>query len=108
MSSDRNPENKAKVNLKNIGRFFQGYRRRFSETFGLLEVHKQEQVVWRGEQAKECLTNGSCVYCGCDTPAKFYSDEACEDPVRKCYPDMMPKEVWDKYKEEHNITIKID
>lgn len=108
MSSNKKPENKAKMNLKNIGKFFQGYRRKFSEAFGLLEDYKQEQVVWRGEQAKECLDAGACLYCGCHTPAKFYADEGCEDPNRKCYPDMMSKEVWDKYKEKHNITIKID
>ena len=102
------PEKKAKVNLTNIRRFIQGYARKFSETFGLLEKYKQEQVIWRGMEAIECANNGSCVYCGCDTPAKFYSDEACEDPVRKCYPTMMPEEVWDKYKIDNNITIKID
>jgi len=102
------PKNKAKISLKNIGRFLQGYSRMFSETFGLLEKHKQEQVIWRSEQAKECLKNGSCLYCGCDTPAKFYSDEACEDPQRQCYPSMMDVPTWEQYKAEHQITIKVD
>lgn len=107
-TNKRKPENKAKVNLTNIGRFVQGYTRKFSETFGLLEDYKKEQVIWRGEVAKECLSNSSCLYCGCDTPAKFYSDEACEDPVRKCYPAMLSLGGWEKYKEDNNITIKID
>lgn len=107
-TSKRKPSNKAKINLKNIGRFIQGYTRNFSESLGLLDKHKQEQVIWRAEQAKECTANGSCVYCGCTTPAKYYSDEGCEDPVKKCYPDMMSKEDWDKYKVTSSINIKID
>lgn len=104
----KKPENKAKISLTTIGRFIQGYARKFSETFGLLEYHKKEQVIWRTEQAKECTANGSCVYCGCGTPAKYYSDEACEDPVRKCYPAMMTEYTWEEFKQHNDITIKID
>lgn len=102
------PEKKAKVTFKNIGRFIQGYSRKFTESFGLLDIHKREQVIWRATQASLCYSNGHCVYCGCATPAKFYSDEGCEDPVRKCYPDMMEKEDWEKFKIENQITINID
>ena len=102
------PSNPAKINLSNIGRFIQGYSRKFSETFGLLAEHKQEQVLYRQEQALECTKNGSCVYCGCDTPAKYYSDEGCEDPERKCYPEMMNKEVWEAFKLGNGLEIKID
>lgn len=109
MAGKQKPEKKAKVNLKNIGRFLQGYARKFSDTFGLLEQHKKEQVVWRAEvMAIDCTTNGSCLFCGCDTPAKYYSDEACEDPVRKCYPDMMNKEDWEAWKTKYNVTINIE
>lgn len=102
------PKKKAKINLKNIGRFIQGYTRAFSETFGLLDEHKKEQVIYRTELAKECTLNGSCVYCGCTTPAKYYSDEACEDPDKQCYPAMMNKEEWIAFKLEKDITIKIN
>lgn len=108
MSTKKKVENKAKVSLKNIGRFIQGYTRKFSDTFGLLEDYKKEQVIWRSEQAKECTLNGSCVYCGCDTPAKYYGDEECEDPIRKCYPAMMEEAGWEEYKKLLNITVKID
>lgn len=100
--------NKAKINLKNIGRFLQGYSRKFSETFGLLPEYKQEQVVWRTNQAQECTLNGSCLFCGCTTPAKYYSDEGCENPVKKCYPDMMSETRWAAFKLSKDITIKID
>lgn len=100
--------NKAKINLKNIGRFLQGYSRKFSESFGLLEIHKREQVIWREAQASVCTANGSCTYCGCTTPAKYYSDEGCEDPVKKCYPDMMSETEWIAFKSSKDISIKID
>jgi hypothetical protein len=101
------PSNKAKINVRNIGRFLQGYRRMFSDTFGMLEKYKQEQVVWRSQQAFECTKNGSCVFCGCTTPAKYYSDEGCEDPIRKCYPPMADEETWNKFKNSHNIAVHI-
>lgn len=107
-TSKRRPEKKAKVSFSTISSFIQGYTRKFSETFGLLDLHKKEQVIWREEVAKECLENGSCVYCGCDTPAKFYSDEGCGDPLRQCYPAMFSAEDWDIWKRQNNITIKID
>lgn len=102
------PKKKAKISLKNIGRFIQGYTRAFSETFGLLDEHKKEQVIYRTELAKECTLNGSCVYCGCTTPAKYYSDEACEDPDKKCYPAMMSREGWAAFKLSKDLTIKIN
>lgn len=109
MSTDKTKlSNKAKVSLKNIGRFIQGYTRSFSDALGLLEEHKREQVIWRAEQAKECTENGSCVYCGCTTPAKYYSDEGCENPDKMCYPEMLSKDTWEHYKKMYNITVKID
>lgn len=103
----RKPSSRAKVSIKNIGRFIQGYTRMFTEAFGLLETHKKEQVVWRSHEAKECTANGSCLFCGCSTPAKYYSDEACEDPNRKCYPAMMSEASWEQYKKSNNITVDI-
>lgn len=104
----KRPENPAKMSLRNIGRFLKGYLSYFSESFGLLPDFKQEQVIYRMDMAKECVDNKSCLYCGCDTPAKFYSDEGCEDPVRKCYPDMMDKTTWTKFKEEKGLDIKLE
>lgn len=102
------PSNPAKVTLKTIKSFLQGYTRKFTEGFGMLNQHQKEQVIWRSEKAQPCTDNGTCLYCGCDTPAKYYSDEACEDPIRKCYPAMMDKNTWEEYKKTNDITIKID
>lgn len=102
------PTNPAKVDLKHVKSFFQGYARMFSDSFGILPLHKKEQVIWREQMAKACTDNKACLYCGCETPAKYYSDEACEDPVKQCYPEMMKKTRWNQFKKANNITIKID
>ena len=107
MSTRKEPSNPTRITPKSVFAFAQGYLRKFSDTFGLLEDHKKEQVLWRTEQAKAWMENGTCLYCGCDTPAKFYSDEQCEDPERKCYPEMMSKADWEKYKIDNSITITI-
>lgn len=102
------PENPAKINALNIGRFLKGYARKFSAAFGLLEYWKQEQVIWRTRLAKQCTDNKACLYCGCDTPAKYYGDEACEDPVKQCYPAMMNEKEWNTFKRKTNLKIEID
>lgn len=103
----KRPTNPAKVTLRNIGRFLKGYLRKFGEDFGLLEPHQQEQVKWRAAKAHQCMENRACLYCGCHTPAKFYDDSACEDPVRQCYPEMMDAPTWEVYKKENGIKIEI-
>lgn len=102
------PSNPAKITFKNIGHFIQGYKRMFSETFGLLDDHQKEQVIWRTIKAAECYKNGKCTYCGCDTPAKFYSDGACEDPVKQCYPEMMSRTEWEEFKLKNQIELPND
>lgn len=106
MSTRKEPSNPAKINIAHVLSFFQGYTRKFSETFGLLEDYKREQVIWRSELAKECTENGSCTFCGCHTPAKYYADDACEK--EGCYVAMMSKDEWEQFKKSNSITIKID
>ena len=102
------PTNPAKINLKSIKAFIQGYTRQFSDSFGLLPQHKKEQVIWRESKAADCVANKACLFCGCEMPAKLYSDECCTDPQRRCYPDMMDLEDWECYKKANNIEVKID
>lgn len=66
-----------------------------------LDEHIVEQFEWRKTKAKaECMEKGACVECGCETPDLFYASEPCEG---NCYPDMMDKEEWKKYKEDEGI-----
>lgn len=48
----------------------------------------------------ECYQSGSCVECGCDTPDLQMADKSCRG---KCYPEMMTKKEWKKYKLKNNI-----
>ena len=50
---------------------------------------------------KECLDNGSCVICGCETPALQMAGKACDKP---CYPVMYKRGVWRECKD---ILMKI-
>lgn len=96
---------KAKINLKNIKRFLQGWYRYIlyklqkhedPESLNLLPLHKQEQFRYRLQiMDKQCLADGKCKICGCETPQLQMIDDACEG---KCYPNMMSKEEWDEFK----------
>jgi len=90
------------ITLKNIKAYIQGKSRLFIKKYGAdfikLEEHIQEQIIWREERAlPECIEKGQCISCGCDMPDMLYSDKSCE---RKCYPEMMDKETWEKFKLE--------
>jgi hypothetical protein len=89
--------------------FLQGNWRKFKEDVLTIEnpKHIKEQVLYRMSSAKPCLENGSCLYCGCDTPELFYEDRGCKDPNKKCYPEMMDEENWEKFKNENNIIIEL-
>ena len=99
--------NPAPIDKKHVTAFFQGYANYFKDGLKMLEQWKKEQIVWRLEKAKTCVNNGSCLYCGCAMPQRAYANVGCEDPDRKCYPEMMDKEEWEKFKQENNITVKI-
>lgn len=99
--------NPAPIDGKHVKAFFQGYKNFFSDKASLLPLWKKEQIIWRLEKAKACVDNKSCLYCGCSMPHRAYSDIGCEDPIRKCYPEMMNKETWEKYKIDNNIEVHI-
>ena len=105
------PTNPAKITLRNIKRYIQGWMRfilfRYFNADGkdlkLLRHHEVEQFKWRLQVMNpECLKNEKCVICGCQTPQLQMCGEACEGG---CYPDMMNKPNWEKYKAENQIII---
>lgn len=108
-SKKKEPSNPAKITPSNIKGFLQGNWRKFKEDILNLEnpKHIQEQILYRMSVAKPCLDNGSCLYCGCDTPELFYEDRGCKDPEKKCYPEMMDEEKWKKFKDENHINFEL-
>lgn len=62
----------------------------------LLRLHIIEQYEWRlSVMNPKCYLSGSCVKCGCDTPALQMANEACKG---WCYPNMYSKKEWKLYK----------
>jgi len=65
----------------------------------LLRLHIIEQYEWRlSVMNKECYSSGSCIECGCDTPALQMANKACKGG---CYFEMYDKKKWEAFK----ITI---
>lgn len=62
----------------------------------LIRKHIFEQISYRIEwMDRECFYRGSCRMCGCETTALQMADKPCSKP---CYPAMMTKEQWGKYR----------
>ncbi len=69
----------------------------YSIWFGwLIRTHIRAQIHHRIKVMKPvCYWSGSCVECGCTTPALQMADKTCDGA---CYPEMMTKKEWDIYK----------
>ena len=91
--------NPAKLNLKHIWAVIQSVIRSILPT----PKHIKEQIKWRAwmvqQKSPECWNSGHCVQCGCIIKEKIKSDMGCENPPY-CYPEMMKKKEWEKYKKE--------
>ena len=58
----------------------------------LIPLHIREQIKWRIDiMDPQCLAQGSCKMCGCDTTALQMADKQCDKP---CYPPMYDKKTW--------------
>lgn len=95
---------KEKVSLKSILAYIQGNTREafyFSKYFQfLIRPHIKEQIGYRLRVMNPmCYFEGACVECGCDTPALQMADKACKG---RCYPAMMNKKDWEKFKKERH------
>lgn len=108
---------KAKITPRNIYAVIQAYFRKARRSIGGFDLpdYMYEQIIWRRtqviEKSPECWKSGHCVVCGCEILGKTMEDRACsiselEDyNVPPCYPEMMSKENWEKYKKIYNIKL---
>jgi hypothetical protein len=63
----------------------------------LLRKHITEQYEWRlSIMNKECYNSGSCIRCGCNTPALQMANKACEGG---CYFKMKGRREWRGFKQ---------
>ena len=73
------------------------YKLWYSSYKNLMRNHIQEQIEVRiASMDKECLDNGECKLCGCQTTALQMANRACDKP---CYPGMLNKESFSRMKE---------
>lgn len=98
---------KAKVTPRNILAVIQAYYRKGRQLAGFdLPKHIYEQIIWRRTQvialSPQCWTEGACTVCGCEILGKTMEDRGCEGP---CYPEMMDKDTWKKFKTDNNIKL---
>jgi hypothetical protein len=99
---------KAKITWSNVKAYFQGkIREKFVNhkyLYWLIPHHIFEQIQYRiFIMRKECYRTGSCILCGCDTPALQMADKACSG---KCYPEMMDETSWFLYKQQKSIEFR--
>lgn len=121
---DSRAEEPAKYNLKNVLNFITAKWRQLGEKVlvmvdsyttlrmkGVLEKvfyytpHEREQILYRSILAKDCTKKGYCTHCGCSTVNydKYRGTGACDK--EGCYPALMPKSEWERYKIDNNIKL---
>ena len=106
-------EKPAKITLRNVLAVAQAYFRKGREIAGIkLDDHIYEQIIWRRTQVMEkspdCWKEGHCQVCGCEILGKTMEDRSCAAPEvgrEACYPEMMDKSTWEKYKLDNNIKL---
>ena len=94
------------INYKNVKAYIQGnfrYKLYYSKFQWLIPKHILEQIHCRIDSMKvECLNNGSCVMCGCQTTHLQMANKTC---AGDCYPDMLSKKQWCFLKKSKMIVL---
>jgi hypothetical protein len=98
------------LNIKNIWAVIQAKKRSIGGF--KTDSHIYEQIVWRRtqvmEKSPECWKQGYCRVCGCEILGKTMENRSCAAPdigEKPCYPEMMKKEEWQKFKIDNNIKL---
>jgi hypothetical protein len=101
----------------NLWYYWQGTIRQwlFNNYSMFIRLHIMDQYFWRMGNSSDCSKNGSCVVCGCKTDDLFFANKPCAlshihkehwyifNKKKVCYPKMMSKKEWIKFKQENNI-----
>ena len=70
----------------------------------MIRKHIKEQIEWRIKWMNPiCYEQGSCVKCGCETTELQMANKSCD---MLCYPPMMNKTEWEKFKNGKNYVDK--
>lgn len=98
---------KGEVPLVDVYYYIQGstrYKLYYSKASFLIREHIKEQIAFRIlVMNRECLNNGECVICGCQTTALQMCNKSCDGD---CYPPMMSKLKWLYFQSEIALNFK--
>lgn len=73
-----------------------GAIRAYGSKHPLMRQHIWEQIKYRIKNMNpKCFSTGSCIKCGCNTTELQMADKRCNGI---CYPTMMNKEDWERFK----------
>lgn len=95
------------ITWKNAKAYFIGNYRYFlwnrNYLMFLMRTHIEEQIIFRVlHMDQECFDRGACKLCGCRTIQLQMANKVCPGD---CYPAMMNKKQWKKFKQENNIKL---
>ena len=97
---------KGEVTFNDIYSYLQGNIRHYlyySRFNFLVRKHIKEQFEIRvNSMNPECYRRGECVVCGCMTTNLQMASKACEG---FCYPILLGKKAWNKFKKHEGIII---
>lgn len=72
----------------------------------LIPLHYQQQFIYRINTAnKSCISNGSCIVCGCSTPDLMFKPSPCD---ADCYPRLMRRKEWDEFRKSYLVADEYD
>ena len=80
------------MDISDIKNFIQGNYNYFTQN----STHINEQASMRQFMCSSCLSNGSCLSCGCKTPNMFYSPNKSDSLLR--WGPMLDSESWEEFK----------
>ena len=92
--------------FNNIKNFVQGNWNKLKQDsyFLKLDVHIQEQAIYRASLCRDCFNSTSCLVCGCAVPQLFYAPNK-EDANDK-WGKMLSETEWEEFKKSNNIDVK--
>ena len=100
---------KSEINLKNIFYYIQGnlrYNLYYSYFKFLIPRYIREQIKYRiNSMDRQCLKEGQCKECGCDTPHLQMSNKTCKGI---CYPTMIGRKTWNTLRRNNCIKFLSD
>ena len=80
----------------NISHLIEGTVRSKLAAFNHQPPHIKEQAEIRAAKCAPCLTNKSCLHCGCSTPSLFYATSRSD--AKKRWGPMLSKQDWEQFK----------